>query len=179
MEALKVIIVGGGLSGSLLANGLINNGVNTTVYERDSENLRREGYQIRLGPSTLEGFKACLTEAHMASIIEKFGQSTGSASTAPTLYTTKFKPILDLTQLPSYTTSSNINRVTLRDLLIDPVKRSGHVRFGKTFSNYEIETGNGGKQKVHIYFKDGSSDICDILIGADGNRSNVSCHGEK
>lgn len=56
MPWFKVIIVGGGLGGSLLASGLMNNNVDFTLYERDAADSNREGYQIRMGDAALEGF---------------------------------------------------------------------------------------------------------------------------
>ena len=60
MAPFKVIIAGGGLAGSLLARGLERHGIDFVVYERDEENAKREGYQIRLGSAALTGFRACL-----------------------------------------------------------------------------------------------------------------------
>ncbi|KAF5981542.1 fungal specific transcription factor factor [Fusarium coicis] len=59
MGNFKVCIVGGGLAGSLLANGLINNVIDTIVFERDEESLKREGYHIRLGDPALTGLASC------------------------------------------------------------------------------------------------------------------------
>lgn len=42
MAHFKVIVIGGGLSGALLTNGLLNNNVNTTLYERDAADSKRE-----------------------------------------------------------------------------------------------------------------------------------------
>jgi len=43
----KILIVGGGLSGLTLANGLLKNGshldIQVDVYERDAQDLNREG----------------------------------------------------------------------------------------------------------------------------------------
>ena len=43
----KILIIGGGLSGLTLANGLLKHGsdldIQVEIYERDSENLNREG----------------------------------------------------------------------------------------------------------------------------------------
>ncbi|KAH6988849.1 hypothetical protein BKA56DRAFT_475694 [Ilyonectria sp. MPI-CAGE-AT-0026] len=174
MGQFKVIIVGGGLAGSLLANGLLNNGVDVTVFERDEESLKREGYQIRLGNSSLTGFAACLTESHMASVLRKLGQSSGSSTTAPSICNTKFETVLDLSALPSYSKSSAINRVVLRDLLLDPIIAGGRVKFGKAFSHYEIVTDGSGKESVKVNFADGSSDHCDILVAADGSGSKIN-----
>ncbi|KAH7142871.1 hypothetical protein B0J13DRAFT_503247 [Dactylonectria estremocensis] len=174
MGQFKVIIVGGGLAGSLLANGLINNGVDVTVYERDEESLKREGYQIRLGSASLKGFAACLTESHMASVLRKLGQSTGSSTTAPSLCNTKFETILDLSALPSYSKSSAINRVVLRDLLLDPIIAHGRVKYGKAFTHYETISDGSEEESVKVNFADGTTDQCDVLVAADGSGSRIN-----
>jgi hypothetical protein len=171
----RVCIVGGGLAGSLLANGLINNGVDTMVFERDEETLKREGYQIRLGDPALTGLASCLTDSQLESIVQKLGRYSGSSKTAPSICNTKFQTILDLSALPTYSKSSAINRVVLRDLLLDPVIAEGRVKFGKHFSHYEIiENGPSGNESVKVNFTDGSSEYCDILVAADGSGSKVS-----
>ncbi|KLO89400.1 Uncharacterized protein LW93_1459 [Fusarium fujikuroi] len=174
MGNLRVCIVGGGLAGSLLANGLINNGVDTIVFERDEESLKREGYQIRLGDPALTGLASCLTESQLESIVQRLGRYSGSSKTAPSICNTKFQTILDLSALPTYSKSSAINRVVLRDLLLEPVVAKGKVKFGKQFSHYEIvENETGGRESVKVNFKDGSSEYCDILVAADGSGSKV------
>ena len=102
MADFKVVIVGGGLAGALLANGLRNNGVQVMVYERDRADSNREGYQIRLGPGSQAGFRACLTDDHIGKISAKLGKSSGAQATAPSLFNTNFQEIVDLTQLPTY-----------------------------------------------------------------------------
>ncbi|KAF5622724.1 fungal specific transcription factor factor [Fusarium tjaetaba] len=175
MGTFRVCIVGGGLAGSLLANGLINNGVDTLVFERDEENLKREGYQIRLGDPAMTGLASCLTDSHLEAIVQRLGRYSGSSKTAPSICNTKFQTILDLSALPTYSKSSAINRVVLRDLLLDPVAAKGKVKFGKQFSHYEIiKNGPSGSESVKVNFKDGSSEYCDILVAADGSGSKIN-----
>ena len=175
MGTFRVCIVGGGLAGSLLANGLINNGVQTIVFERDEEHLKREGYQIRLGDPAMTGLASCLTGSQLKAIVKRLGQYSGSSKTAPSICNTRFQTILDLSALPTYSKSSAINRVVLRDLLLDPVAAKGKVKFGKQFSHYEIiQNGPRGNESVKVIFKDGSSEYCDILVAADGSGSKVS-----
>ncbi|USP74860.1 FAD/NAD(P)-binding domain-containing protein [Curvularia clavata] len=174
MGAFKVIIVGGGLSGALLGNGLNNNGVDFMIYERDNVDSKREGYQIRIGPGAQAGFRACLTNAHIEKITAKLGQSSGSQATAPLIYNTKFDEILNLTLVPTYTKSAAINRVVLRDLLLEPIKKSERIKYGKGFNRYEIVTQKDGRERVKVCFSDGSHDICDVLVGADGANSKIN-----
>ncbi|KAH7187985.1 hypothetical protein DER44DRAFT_816367 [Fusarium oxysporum] len=174
MSPFKVIIVGAGLSGSLLANGLIRHDVNVAVYERLDRNVKREGYQIRMGSNALAGFRACLDKEHIDKIISKFGKSGGRISSAPVVYGSDFKPLLDFTKFPTYSKSAPINRVTLRDALADPVYDAGRMHYNKEFDRYEIVTDNKGRELVRVWFKDGSSDTADILIGADGSHSKIN-----
>ncbi|KAH7089239.1 hypothetical protein FB567DRAFT_627737 [Paraphoma chrysanthemicola] len=173
MSTFKVIIVGGGLSGALLANGLINHDIDAVVYERDAEGSKREGYQIRLGESSLTGFRACLTGEHMQSIINNLGQSSGDTAGAPTIFNSRFEEIIDLGILPTYARSSAMNRVVLRDALLEPIKKKGRMHYEKGFQRYDIVE-ERGRERVRVAFSDGSSDTCDVLVGADGSGSRIN-----
>ncbi|KAI8651119.1 FAD-binding-3 domain-containing protein [Fusarium keratoplasticum] len=170
MAPFKVIIVGAGLSGSLLANGLIRHDIDVAVYERLDRHIKREGYQIRMGGNALAGFRECLDKDQIHSIVSKFGKSGGRISSAPVIYGSNFKPVLDFTKFPVYSKSAPINRVILRDALADPVYAAGKLQYNKEFERYEIIQ-EKGRELVRVWFKDGSSDTGDILIGADGSHS--------
>ncbi|KAJ4349228.1 hypothetical protein N0V95_004764 [Ascochyta clinopodiicola] len=174
MGSFKVIIAGGGLAGALLANGLSNNGVECMIYERDDADSKREGYQIRLGPGAQAGFRACLTSAHIDKITAKLGKSSGSQATAPSIYNTRFDEIIDLALVPTYSKSAAINRVVLRDILLDPIKKSGRISYGKGVDSYEVCPQTKGTEKVKVLFSDGSHEYCDILVGADGANSQIN-----
>lgn len=175
MANFRVIIVGGGLSGPLLANGLLNNGVDFVLYEQDFEDAKYEGYQVRLGEGTLRGFEKCLTKAHAEAIQRKFGKCSNTPETAPSIFTTRFEKLVDLSKMPSYSKSSAMNRAVLRDMLLEPIKANKRIQYKKEFQSYEIVTGDDGGERVKIHFSDGSSDISDVLIGADGSHSKVRC----
>ena len=172
-HTFRVVIIGGGLAGNCLANGLLRNGIDFAVYERLPENSKREGYQIRLGSDALKGMRACLSREHLDSIVQKFGPASGGKSDAPVIRNEKFETMLDLTIFPTYNKSAPISRVILRDSLAAPIVASGKLMYGKEFDHYEIIDPGTPDEQVRVLFKDGSHDTCDILIAADGSHSKV------
>ncbi|KIW16911.1 hypothetical protein PV08_04101 [Exophiala spinifera] len=173
-DQFKVIIIGSGLSGTLLANGLIRNNVEVTVYERLTKGIKREGYQIRIGPDSLRGFQACLDDGQVREVLGKCGRSNGSRSSAPVMYDKNFNVLLDATKFPTYNKSAPINRVILRDILAKPVEDAGCVLSGKQFERYSILNPGTTSERVRAHFSDGSWDDCDLLIGADGSHSKIN-----
>lgn len=171
MAPFKVIIVGGGLAGSLLANGLANNRVDVVVYERDAADSKREGYQIRLGQAAYTRFEACLTDDRRAAVLSRLGQTSGEVNTAPSIVNSRFETILDMSRFPSYSKSAAINRVVLRNTLLEAIVALGRVQFGKKFDKYEIVNDGKGNEHVEMHFSDDSIDTCDVLVGADGSGS--------
>ena len=179
MAKLKVIIVGGGLAGACMGNGLVNKGndlFNVTVFERDAESSNRDGYQIRLGAHALVGFRACLTEKQYNELLLCFGRSGGVVSSAPAIYTTDMKLLLDLSKFPAYQKSAPIGRARLREFLQAPLREKSIMRYGKKFVRFEVIDADGtpGQSTIRAHFEDGSSEDCDILLSAEGSGSRVN-----
>ncbi|KAF9873681.1 putative FAD dependent oxidoreductase [Colletotrichum karsti] len=171
MSPFKVIIVGSGLAGSLLANGLARHQIDFQVYERQEKNSKREGFHIRLGESAMIGMRACLTQEHIDSISKSFACSSFMES--PILYDKNFQKVFEPSKLPYYQPSTPINRVSLRDSLWEPLMEMGRIHFEKRFLEYEVFY-NEDRQLIRVVFDDGTVDTCDVLIGADGGGSKVN-----
>ncbi|KAH9844680.1 FAD/NAD(P)-binding domain-containing protein [Teratosphaeria destructans] len=173
MGAFKVIIVGSGLAGSCLANGLIKHDINVQVYERMRRESRREGYQIRLGEYGLKGMRACLEPPVLTSVLANLGRAGGTRESAPAIYDSNFTTLLDLSGLPGYPKSAAINRAVLRDTLAQPLEHAGRLHYGKQLAAYEI-IHDGEDERVQVRFTDGTNEVCDILVAADGSHSRVN-----
>lgn len=178
MAALDVIIIGGGLAGSCLANGIINKAkdpVNVTIYERDERDSGRDGYQIRLGSYALIGLRACLTQCQYTNLLLCFGRSGGVVSSAPAIFDPDMKLVLDLSKFPVYQKSAPIGRARLRNLLQEPLLKQNVIRHSKTFLKYEVIKPEGvPNSKIRVYFSDGANADCDILISAEGSGSRIN-----
>ncbi|KAJ1324647.1 FAD-dependent urate hydroxylase [Microdochium nivale] len=179
MAPLKVAIVGGGMAGANLANGLINKSsglVQVTVYERAVESDAHGGYQIRLGALALAGFRACLTPKQFGDLLLLFGQSSGAALSAPCIFNpSDMRVLVDLSTAPTYEKSAPISRIRLRDYLQEPLKEKGVIKYGMKCTSYEILKGSKpGRSRVRVHFADGTHDDSDILIAAEGSGSKIN-----
>ena len=168
----KVIIIGAGLSGALIANGLLNSNIQFTLYERDRADTKREGYQIRLGGPALEGMRACLKPSDLERIVSKFGRAAGRKAVAPNLFDRDFRPLIDLSMFKAYSKSAAISRVVLRDEMMKQVPED-RVVYERKFERIEIVQ-RDGRERAKVYFEGGHEDEADVVIGADGNHSKVS-----
>jgi 2-polyprenyl-6-methoxyphenol hydroxylase-like FAD-dependent oxidoreductase len=169
----KVIVVGGGLSGLVLGNGLLNRGVPFQLFEADDEKSERDGFQIRLSAPALVGFRSCLDEDLSGQLYRKFGRSGGAVSSAPALYDSKLGLLLDLSKFPAYTKSAPITRLALRNTLSGPLKEHGKISYEKKFVRYQCFQEEEGKTRVKVFFDDGTEDVCDLLVSAEGAWSKV------
>ncbi|KAH8179183.1 hypothetical protein LIA77_00702 [Sarocladium implicatum] len=180
MAPLKVFIIGGGLAGACLANGLINKSdglIDVTLFERDQQGAARGGYQIRLGAHALTGLKACLTDKQYEALLPCFGRSGGVVSSAPCIFRpSDLSVLVDLSKAPAYEKSAPIARMRLRDFLQAPLQHKNVIRYGKKYVRYEILESSDAKKirSVRVHFADGSSEECDILISAEGSGSKVN-----
>ncbi|EFA83424.1 hypothetical protein PPL_03570 [Heterostelium album PN500] len=152
----KVLIVGGGLGGLILANGLQKHGtnqINVQVFERDqTPDTRSQGYIIGLKPNGIEAIKESVSEEKFTRIEKLFKPGQFVISDR------------NLNVLMNLSSGNTINRGELRKILMEGID----IKFGKRLRTYE-ENEHG----VSATFEDNTSVEGDILVGADGVKSAV------
>jgi 2-polyprenyl-6-methoxyphenol hydroxylase-like FAD-dependent oxidoreductase len=167
-HSFDVAIIGGGIGGLCLAQGLNNKaGVSVTVYERDRTRTDRlQGYRIHISPKGSRALYECLP----ANLYKTFLSACGLWNDRFSFLTDQMHEMLTLEtagdpdQIDSH---KSVSRITLREVLLAGLEDVVH--FDKTFVRYR-ETDDGN---IVAYFEDGAKVKCDVLVAADGGNSRV------
>jgi 2-polyprenyl-6-methoxyphenol hydroxylase-like FAD-dependent oxidoreductase len=163
---VNVVVVGAGLGGLCLAQGLRRSGIGVELYERDSDPAsRRQGYRITIKSDGGHALQACLPEPlFQLAIATSIRPARSMAFTDEQLVPKFAKPI---PPVEPGVEGFGVNRLTLREILLADLGDTVH--FGRTFGRYE-STRDG---RVRAVFADGTTALADLLVGADGTDSAV------
>jgi len=169
---LDVLIVGGGIGGLTLAKTLETAGANVKVAERanmETIKLRSAGGPIQLASNALGVLEK--VDSDLFKKIQELCTVTGlrtnglkDGKTGEWYLKFDTKTPASARKLPP---TAVIDRPELQQLLIDDLK--GNVDCGRQMTRYE----NTPDGKVKAYFEDGTVEVADILVGADGIWSQV------
>ena len=169
---LHVVIIGGGIGGLTLAQGLKKSGVSAAVYERDRTRTDRvQGYRVHINPTGSLALHECLP----APLFKAFTRTCGRSSEGIRFVTEQMKVLLVLDRLNApgrfggdgVAQHRSVSRITLRQVLLSGLEDAVH--FGKTFVRYE-ESPLG---RIVAHFEDGSTVEGDVLVAADGGGARV------
>lgn len=167
---MKTIVIGGGIGGLCLAQGLRQAGIdNVVVYERDrSARGRAQGYRLRISPEGELALRACLPR-RLQDLLS--ATSHLRAEEGMVAYDEQLNP----EWVPTFPDPRGedkidaVDRVTLRRVLLAGL--DDVVHFSKRFTHSEQLDG-----KVVAHFADGDCDTGDVLVAADGANSQVRAH---
>jgi salicylate hydroxylase len=167
--SLRVVVVGAGLGGLALAQGLRRRGIDVAVYERDvSPTDRLQGYRLHINEDGSRAVHTCLPPE----LFDAFVATCGQPNTGIGIYTHRLRELAWFGSDPSAQPDpvsgfKSASRVSLRHVLLAGLEDVVH--FGHAFTGYQL-TGDG---QVRAHFDNGAQVAGDILVGADGGGSRV------
>ena len=157
------MIIGGGIGGLALAQGLKRAGHPVAVYERTTERTDGlQGYRIHINPKGAEALRNCLEPAAWQRFLDTVSTEDGGFG----FMTDSGRDLLRFGSDEIAAGHHGVSRINLREILLSGLDDELH--FGKAFERYEI-AGN----TVTAHFADGTTATADVLIGADGANSRV------
>lgn len=163
MSPLKVLIVGGGITGPALGHWLSKVDCDITIVER-APNLRASGQQIDLRGEGLAVMRRMGIEAAVrAKCVEEEGVEFVNEKGQRQAF---FGANKTGQGMQSLTADFEIMRGDLVRILYDLTKDKCKYVFGNSVEDFE-QTGSG----VHVKFSDGKEDDFDLVVGADGQSS--------
>lgn len=159
---VNVLIIGAGIGGLALAQGLRRTGISVSVYERDRGPADRpQGYRLHLNPTGLRSLRECLPQE----VFEAFEATSGRPAEIMTFYTENLRRLL--TAKGRTEGHRSVSRDTFRNVLLSDLESL--VRFGKTCTGYRHEPDGA----VTALFGDGTTATADVLVAADGTGSRI------
>ncbi len=154
----QILIIGAGLGGLALAQGLMKAGFNVTVFERDeSPTSRPQGYRISIRSLGMNALAALLTPEKLSRLSMAKVRDVGDGFTCAN---EKMEPFFCIPQ--GQDAAIQFLRSELRSLLQEGV----NIEWNKRLVMFE-DNGN----QVIGHFEDGSSTTGDLLVGCDGGGS--------
>ena len=135
---LQVLIIGGGIGGLTLAQGLKKSGVSVAVYERDRTTTDRvQGYRVHINPAGSLALHECLPPQ----LFEAFARTCGKHAHGLRFVTERMQVLLSFDNLNAGHLNEgaaqhrSVSRITLRQVLLSGL--GDVVHFGKMFVRYE------------------------------------------
>jgi 2-polyprenyl-6-methoxyphenol hydroxylase-like FAD-dependent oxidoreductase len=167
-SAHRVLIIGGGLGGLALAQGLARRGIAADVFERSlGPDDTLAGYGIHINADGWAALGRCLSNGDMA----RLDILASHAGAGITFRDEQLRTLADIDPVAmtgeplALAERRGIGRLALRSLL---AQHTPNVQWGRRFVEYR-EDADG----VTAIFEDGSEERGTVLVGADASNSRV------
>ncbi|WP_412850879.1 FAD-dependent oxidoreductase [Chryseobacterium sp. PMSZPI] len=175
---IRIAIIGAGLGGLSLAQGLKKNGIECHIFEKDpAVNTRTQGYRIRVNEPGRKALQECLPDHLYHLFLETCAASYSGMNVLTTTLETSNNELVEswsdgVKEMPDL----KPNRLTLREILLQGLQKQ--IIFGKEVTGWK-ESENG---KVELSFADGTIFNADLVVAADGVHSKIGaeyCQDQK
>lgn len=156
----RILIIGAGLGGLALAQGLVKAGFSVTIFERDeSPSSRPQGYRISVRSLGMQALASILTPEKLSRLSTAKVADVGDGFTCAN---EKMVPFFSIPQ--GQDAAVQFLRSELRKLLQEGID----IQWNKRLCRFEDKG-----DRVIAHFEDGSSAMGDMLVGCDGEGSIV------
>ncbi|MEU1881377.1 NAD(P)/FAD-dependent oxidoreductase [Streptosporangium sp. NPDC020072] len=158
---MRVLVIGAGIGGLCLAQGLVQAGIDVRIHERETgAHSRYQGFRIGIGGAGLAALRECLPRRLHGLLEATTGELSGE------------RPVVDqhlnvIGQLGPIDDGMATDRHVLRHLLLAGL--SDRIEYGRRLVEY-VELPD---DTVRAVFADGGTATGDLLVGADGVGSAV------
>lgn len=169
MRSKRIAVIGAGLGGLCLAQGLKKHGIQCSIFEKDAAiNTRSQGYRIRVNEPGRKALEKCLPENLYRLFLNTCAASYNGMKVLTTTLERSQNALVEswsdgVKEMPDL----KPNRLTLREILLQGLQ--DNICFGKELTDWkESETG-----EVELTFSDGSTYTADLVVAADGVHSKI------
>lgn len=159
---MRVIVIGGGIGGLALAQGLIRHGLEVTVVERDQDLADTGGYKLHLGEPSINALRDLLVPESVELL---HGSAVGTLGFSLAVRDHRGRLLIRADD-GSSGLSLDVDRVTLRMVLAEGL--GARLLTGRSCLNWSTEN-----DSVRVELDDGRSLTADVLVLADGPNSRL------
>ncbi|WP_321884055.1 FAD-dependent oxidoreductase [Burkholderia cepacia] len=171
---MRVLIIGGGLAGLALAQRLVAERIDVSVFERNaSTSDGLAGYGIYIDRNGQQALQTCLPR----SIYDEFDREAGHTDLRIQFSDERLGCLAKYDAAKSTGSHEpavlrrSISRLELREILQHGLDgQGGVIHWEKEFRSYDMPKGDG---PIRVHFADGTYAEGDVLIGADASNSRV------
>ncbi|ANY08294.1 FAD-dependent oxidoreductase [Pseudonocardia sp. HH130630-07] len=158
---MRVVVVGGGIGGLALAQGLTRAGIEVVVHERDARPEHTGGYRLHLDDDAHRSLRRLLAPPVLQAVL---ASAAGGAAFRRFSFCDHRMRVLAAETMPPGARLM-IGRIPLRTLLAHDLD----VRWGSAYRDHA--TSDDGRIRVRCT---GGTTTADVLVGADGTGSAVA-----